>query len=103
MPAEFGPRLALALALLAGHAAGDVTEAAAPAPKPAPATPVLDAALAEFLGEFSDSDGAFVDPFAFDLADAQAPPAKDTKKEERAPPPPATAGATPPQEKDHVH
>jgi len=114
MPAERAPRLALALALLAGPAAGDgiATAPAAAAPaaaKPVPTKPALDAALVEFLAEFSADDGSFVDPFALDAVDAKSPPPKarsetapKTDETEHATPP-ATPAAPPSQEKDHGH
>jgi hypothetical protein len=66
MPAE--RRYALVLAALTPLAL-----AAAPPPEPAQAQALsaADAELLEFIGEFNDAQGKFVDPFVIDGADRE--------------------------------
>lgn len=87
-------RYAWALLLAAGSplaaAAADASPVAAP---PAPAK--LDAELLEFLGEFHDAEGEFVDPFVIDavgaVVDQAARDAKTKPKPTEKPQPVADA------------
>jgi hypothetical protein len=97
MPAE---RYAWALLLAAGSPLAAAAADAAPVAAP-PAAATLDAELLEFLGEFHDAKGEFVDPFVIDsvgtVIEQAERDAKDKPKPTDKPRPVAdTAAQAPP-------